>query len=144
VPDHGLHLIDVVEFVTSQPEVTYEYVHKAYIGYQIPYSVPLGDCRFRARSCVGGPFRYDITDHVIGRAQATTNPFRGKHSDPCSFSIGGCVSRAKPLSGRLDVSCCLCRAGSDVVPVCLVRLMYRRWSPRCRRPMAGCRRRTRS
>ena len=76
MPDDGLHLIDVVEFETSQPEVTYEYVHKAYVGYQIRYSVPLGDYRFRARSCVGGPFRYDITDHLIGRAEATTNPFR--------------------------------------------------------------------
>jgi len=75
VPDDGLQLIDVVEFETSQPEVTYEYVHKAYTGYQIRYSVPLGDYRFRVRSCIGGPFRYDITDHVVGRAEATTNPF---------------------------------------------------------------------
>ena len=75
MPDDGLQLIDVVEFETSQPEVTYEYVHKAYTGYQIRYSVPLGDYRFRVRSCIGGPFRYDITDHVVGRAEATTNPF---------------------------------------------------------------------
>ena len=75
MPDDGLQVIDVVEFETSQPEVTYEYVHKAYVGYQVRYSVPLGDYRFRARSCVGGPFRYDITDHVIGAAEARTEPF---------------------------------------------------------------------
>jgi AraC-like DNA-binding protein len=74
VPDDGLHLIDVVEFETSQPEVTYEYVHKAYAGYQIRLSVPPGNYRFRARSCVGGPFRYDITDHAIRAAQAWTEP----------------------------------------------------------------------
>jgi len=75
MPDDGLQLIDVVEFETSQPDVTYEYVHKAYVGYRIRYSVPLYDYRFRARSCVGGPFRYDITDHVIGAAEARTEPF---------------------------------------------------------------------
>ena len=75
MPDDGLQLIDVVEFETSQPDVTYEYVHKAYAGYRVRYSVPLGDYRFRVRSCIGGPFRYDITDHVVGRAEATTNPF---------------------------------------------------------------------
>jgi AraC-like DNA-binding protein len=75
VPDDGLRLIDVVEFETSQPEVTYEYVHKAYTGYQLRCSAPPGDYRFRSRSCVGGPFRYTITDHVVGRAEATTDPF---------------------------------------------------------------------
>ena len=65
MPDDGLQLIDVVEFETSQPEVTYEYVHKAYTGYQIRYSVPLGDYRFRVRSCIGGPFRYDITGRIL-------------------------------------------------------------------------------
>jgi len=74
VPDDGLRQIDVVEFETAQPEVTYEYVHKAYAGYQIRLSVPLGNYRFRARSCVGGPFHYDITDHVIGAAEARTEP----------------------------------------------------------------------
>jgi len=74
VPDDGLRQIDVVEFETSQPEVTYEYVHKAYAGYQIRLSVPLGNYRFRARSCVGGPFRYEITDHVIGAAEARAEP----------------------------------------------------------------------
>src|SRR6516165_2828961 len=75
MPDDGLRLIDVVEFKTSQPEVTHEYVRKAYTGYQIRLSVPARNYRFRARSCVGGPFRYDITDHLIDRAEATTNPF---------------------------------------------------------------------
>jgi AraC-like DNA-binding protein len=75
VPDDGLQLIDVVEFEASQPDVTYEYVHKAYVGYQLRLSVPLGNYRFRARSCVGGPFRYDITDHVIRSAEARTDPF---------------------------------------------------------------------
>jgi AraC-like DNA-binding protein len=75
VPDDGLQLIDVVEFETSQPEVTYEFVQKAYVGYQVRYPAPLGDYRFRARSCVGGPFRYDVTDHVIDAAEARTDPF---------------------------------------------------------------------
>ena len=75
MPDDGLRPIDVVEFETSQPEVTYEFVRKAYAGYQIRLSVPLGNYRFRARSCVGGPFRYDITDHVIRAAEARTDPF---------------------------------------------------------------------
>jgi AraC-like DNA-binding protein len=75
VPGDGLHLIDVVEFETSHPEVTYEYVSNAYAGYQLRLSVPLGDYRFRARSCVGGPFRYDITDHVIRAAETRTDPF---------------------------------------------------------------------
>jgi AraC-like DNA-binding protein len=74
VPDDGLRLIDVVEFETSQPDVTYEYVHKAYAGYQIRLSRPLRTYRFRSRSCVGGPFRYDVTDHVIGAAEARTDP----------------------------------------------------------------------
>ena len=75
MPDDGLQLIDVVEFETSQPDVTYEYVHKAYVGYQLRLSAPLGNYHFRARSCVGGPFRYDITDHVIRGAEARTDPF---------------------------------------------------------------------
>jgi len=75
VPDDGLQLIDVVEFETSQPDVTYEYVHQAYVGYQLRLSAPLRNYRFRARSCVGGPFRYDITDHVIRGAEARTDPF---------------------------------------------------------------------
>ena len=75
MPDDGLRPIDVVEFETSQPEVTYEFVRKAYAGYQIRLSVPLGNYRFRARSCVGGPFRYDITDHVIRAAEAMIDPF---------------------------------------------------------------------
>ena len=74
MPDDGLQLIDVVEFETSQPEVTYEYVHKAYAGYQTRLSVPRGNYRFRARASVGGPFRYDITDHVIDVAEARTDP----------------------------------------------------------------------
>jgi AraC-like DNA-binding protein len=74
MPDDGLRLIDVVEFKTSQPEVTHEYVRKAYTGYQIRLSVPARNYRFRARSCVGGPFRYDITDHVIGAAEASAGP----------------------------------------------------------------------
>jgi AraC-like DNA-binding protein len=74
VLDDGLRPIDVVEFETSQPDVTYEYVHKAYAGYQIRLSRPFAKYRFRARSCVGGPFRYDITDHVIGAAEARTDP----------------------------------------------------------------------
>ena len=75
MPDDGLQLIDVVEFETSQPDVTYEYVHRAYVGYQLRLSAPLGNYHFRARSCVGGPFRYDITDHVIRGAEARTDPF---------------------------------------------------------------------
>jgi hypothetical protein len=74
VPDDGLQLIDVVEFESSQPDVTYEYVHKAYAGYQVRLSVPLGNYRFRSRLCVGGPFRYEITDHTIRTAQALTEP----------------------------------------------------------------------
>ena len=50
MPDDGLRLIDVVEFETTQPDVTYEYVHKAYAGYQIRLSVPRGNYRFRARA----------------------------------------------------------------------------------------------
>jgi hypothetical protein len=53
MPDDGLRPIDVVEFETSEPEVTCEYVHKAYAGYQIRLSRPFGKYRFRARSCVG-------------------------------------------------------------------------------------------
>jgi AraC-like DNA-binding protein len=75
VPDDGSHLIDVVEFETSHPDATYEYVSKAYVGYRLRLSVPLRNYRFRARSCVGGPFRYDITDHVIRAAEALTEPF---------------------------------------------------------------------
>jgi AraC-like DNA-binding protein len=74
VPDDGVQLIGVVEFQTSHPEVTYEYVHKAYAGYQIRLSVPLGSYSFRSRSCVGGPFSYDITDHLISAAEAQTEP----------------------------------------------------------------------
>jgi AraC-like DNA-binding protein len=74
VPDDGFHQIDVVEFETSHPEITYEYVHKAYTGYKIRLSVPLGNYRFRARSCVGGPFRYDITDHTVRAADARSDP----------------------------------------------------------------------
>jgi AraC-like DNA-binding protein len=74
VPDDGLRLLDVVELETSQPEVTYEYVSKAYVGYQLRLLVPLGNYRFGVRSCVGGPFRYDITNHMI-RAEARTDPF---------------------------------------------------------------------
>jgi len=75
VPDDGLNPIDLVEFETCQPDVTYEYVHKAYVGYQLRLSVPLSNYCFRARSCVGGPFRYDITKHVIRAAEARTDPF---------------------------------------------------------------------
>lgn len=74
MPDDGLQLIDVVEFETSQPDVTCEYAHKAYAGYQIRLSAPPENYRFRARSCVGGPFRYDITDHVISAAEARAEP----------------------------------------------------------------------
>ena len=75
MPDDGLRVIDVFEFETSHPDVTHEYVRKAYAGYQLRMSRPIANYRFRARSCIGGPFRYDITDHLIGRAEATTNPF---------------------------------------------------------------------
>lgn len=74
MPDDGLQQIDVVEFETSQPEVTYEYVHQAYAGYHVRLLVLLGNYRFRVRSCVGGPFHYDITDHVIGAAEARSDP----------------------------------------------------------------------
>jgi hypothetical protein len=37
---------------------------------------PVGNYRFRVRSCIGGPFRYDITDHTIRAAEARTEPFR--------------------------------------------------------------------
>jgi AraC-like DNA-binding protein len=75
VPDDGLHLMDVVEFETCQPEVTHEYVRKAYAGYQLRLSASLSNYCFRARSCVGGPFRYMITDHVIRAAEAMIDPF---------------------------------------------------------------------
>ena len=75
MPDDGLRQIDVLEFETSHPEVTHEFVRNAYAGYQLRLSVPLRNYRFRARSCVGGPFRYDITDHVIRAAEARTDPF---------------------------------------------------------------------
>jgi len=74
VPDDGLHQIDVVEFETSEPEITYDYVHTAYAGYKIRLSAPPRNYRFRSRLCVGGPFRYEITDHVVHAAQAITEP----------------------------------------------------------------------
>jgi AraC-like DNA-binding protein len=74
VPNDGLQLIDVVEFETSQPDVTYEYVHKAYSGYHIRLSAPPGNYRFRARACVGGPFRYEITDHMVRAVDARAEP----------------------------------------------------------------------
>jgi AraC-like DNA-binding protein len=74
MPDDGLHLIDVVEFETSQPDVTCEYADKAYAGYKIRLSVPLSNYRFRSRLCVGGPFRYEITDHTVRTAEASTDP----------------------------------------------------------------------
>ena len=76
MPDDGLRLIDVVEFETSQPEVAHEYIHKGYTGYQLRLSRPFGNYRLRVRSCIGGPFRYDITDHTIRAAEARTDPFR--------------------------------------------------------------------
>jgi hypothetical protein len=68
LPDDSLRLIDVVEFETSQPEVAHEYVRKAHAGYQLRLSCPDGNYRLRVRSCIGGPFRYDITDHPIRAA----------------------------------------------------------------------------
>ena len=75
MPDDGLRVIDVVEFETSHPDVTHEYVRKAYAGYQLRMSRPIANYRFRARSCIGGPFRYEITDHTIPAAEVRIDPF---------------------------------------------------------------------
>ena len=68
MPDDGLQLIDVIEFETSQPDVTYGYVHQAYVGYQLRLSAPLRNYRFQAADGPPGRPSTALAGSVVRRS----------------------------------------------------------------------------